>query len=263
MKIIVNNNSTDAYSFLSNTVVIPANSSVDVSSVYWYPLYTDETFMINIRNGNLCLSDGLKTYKTPEENEAFLSNVNVNVNYNNKDIDGAQIVRVKAAKKGWTYGAIPFELSTAKFDSLWAHDLSGNLRADICVRFYNAAGEQITDASLESTIVRTVVDFEPTYDYEIIGGVLRLEEDILPPNNCRLWIVAVPDIPAVLGGSKEMTAGVNLRFLAPQNEFKVDGRVSKLLSYSSTYHTNKLRFILVHEPGMHASLSVTIELYRQ
>ena len=179
------------------------------------------------------------------------------------DTDGAQIVRVKAAKKGWTYCALPFEITTSVIGSLWSNDLSGTPRGDVVARFYDASDAEVTDPSNQSSIVRTEIDFEPPYDYEIIGGVLRLEDDILPPNNCRLWIVAVPDIPAIYGGSKLMAAGVNLRFLAPQNEFKVDGRVSKLLTYSATTHTNKMRFTMVHEPGQQTHMSVTIELYRQ
>ena len=53
----------------------------------------------------------------------FLANSNKNLWQS--DTDGAQIVRVKAAKKGWTYGAIPIEFRTAEIGSLWSKTSDG------------------------------------------------------------------------------------------------------------------------------------------
>lgn len=181
-----------------------------------------------------------------------------------EDTDGATIVRVKAARRGWTYGAIPIEFITSEIGSLYSKTLDGQDRAGITLKFYNSQGQEITDQGLleinETGIVRTVVDFEPPYDYEVIGGVLRIGSDIA--FDCRFWIIAVPDIPAGSGGSKEMAGGINLKFLAPQQSFHVDGRVSKTLVYSPTLHTNKLRFIFEHLAGTKTAIHINIELFR-
>lgn len=182
------------------------------------------------------------------------------------DPDGAQVVRVKAAKKGWTFCALPFEFETAQIGSLYSKEQNGNLRSWITLKFYDPNGQEITNEGLlqinESTVIRSIVDFEPPYDYELIGGTLRIEQGVSSVQNCRLWIIAAPDIPASMGGSKEMAGGVNLRYLAPENEFAVDGRVSKVLTYNSMLHTNKLRFIFEHTAGLKVSVQVVVELYR-
>jgi hypothetical protein len=182
------------------------------------------------------------------------------------DTDGAQIVRIKAAKRGWTYCAVPIEFQTSQLDSLYCKNVDGTDRAGITLKFYDGQDNEITDQGEleinETQIVKTVIDFEPPYDYEVIGGQLRIEQDINSPNDCRLFIIAVPDIPANLGGSKEMAGGVNLKYLAPDNAFDVDGRVAKFLKYDAQLHTNKLRMILMHSAGMKVWIHMTMELYR-
>lgn len=182
------------------------------------------------------------------------------------DTDGAQIVRVKAAKRGWTYGAVPMELTTATIGSLYSKLQDGTNRSGISLKFYEAdRTTEITDQAVldvnTTRTVRTVLDFEPPFDYEIIGGALRIGTDI--GFDCRLWIIAVPDIPAAYGGSKEMAGGINLKFLSPQQLLEVDGRVSKNLLYNSQLHTNKLRFIFEHAASSKIDIHINIELFRQ
>jgi hypothetical protein len=192
--------------------------------------------------------------------------LNGNSNLSQGDADGAQIVRIKAAKKGWTYAAIPLEFKTAEINSLYSKLVDGTNRPGISLKFYNQSGQEITTEGLleinESTIIRSVIDFEPSYDYEIIGGELRIDQDITSLQDCRLYIIAVPDVPANMGGSKEMAGGINLRYLAPQNTMVVDGRVSKTLIYDPIYHTNKIRLIFEHTAGLKVWIHVTLELYR-
>ncbi len=184
------------------------------------------------------------------------------------DVDGAEIVRVKAAKKGWTYGAISTEFTTSV--------VGGNLYCKLSdgktnrgwgiISTYDIDNNIVTtpdpgDNSINNTIVKTVLDFEPNVDYEIIGGELRTAQTIT--GDLRLWIIAAPDVPASVGGSKEMAGGINLKYLTPGNVYSVDGRVTKLLSYNATFHTSKIRLILLHPPGLQEQLSIVFEIYRQ
>jgi hypothetical protein len=196
----------------------------------------------------------------------YRDSTSANLRLSQKDTDGAVIVRNKAAKSGWTYAAIPLEFETARLSSSIVALLSDNstTRPGMTLKAYNAAGTEVTTAGLLdanlATITKTIVDIELPYDYELIGGSLRTLTSI--DTDMRLWIIAVPDIPAGSGGSKEMCGGLNLRYLAPGNEFRVDGRVSKYMTYNATYHTNKLRFILYYPAGTNESLSVSLEIYR-
>lgn len=182
-----------------------------------------------------------------------------------RDTDGASVVRNKAAKSGWTYAAVPLEFETARLsDSVYSKLVDGTDRAGITLKAYNSSDVEVTTAGVLNanlaTIVKTVLDLELPYDFELIGGSLRTLTSIT--DDMRLWIIAVPDISAGSGGSKEMTGGLNLRYLAPGNEFRVDGRVSKYMSYNATYHTNKLRFIFTYPAGTNEQLSITMEIYK-
>lgn len=181
------------------------------------------------------------------------------------DTDGAQIVRNKAAKRGWSFCSLPFEFETARLnDTLFAQDVTGANRSFITMKAYNASDIEVTTAGLLNanygTITKTVIDFEPPYDYEIIGGDLRTLTSITA--DVRLWLIAVPDIAAPTG-SKEMGGGINLKFLNPGNVFSVDGRVTKFATYNATYHTNKIRMVFKYPAGTNESLSVVIQLYKQ
>ena len=176
------------------------------------------------------------------------------------DIDGTSYIRTKVAKKGWIYSMIMVRVETSTIGSMEAEDRNGVVYPGLSLHFYNANDEEVTDPAYESTIVKTVFNFEPPYDYEIIGG--SLSQASSPPTNIDLWVVAVPDIPVEQGGSKEFISCVDLDMVSPSNRIVVDGRVSKLMEYSATYHTNKISTILKHEPGVKHKVAVILEVYR-
>ncbi len=180
---------------------------------------------------------------------------------NQYDVDKALVVRQKAAKSGWTYAATAFEFLTSKLASIVALNYDGTSKSWITIHLFDVGGVEITDPSLVGNAVRTQVDFEPPYDYELIGGEMRITPQLT--SDVRFFIIAVPTIPASYGGSKVMAEGLNLKYLNPGNMFSVDGRVSKLLSYSATNHTNKLRFLFWHNAGVQENLMITVEHYRQ
>jgi len=194
-----------------------------------------------------------------EETKVVLTDGQGNV-LNQIDNDKAQIVRVKAAKRGWVYSAISMEFCTGAINTKFSEDADGNDRDWISIKYYDGYDQEVTEVEFESTIVKTVVDFMPPYDYEVIGGSLRTLASI--ENDLRLWIIAVPDIPISFGGSKEMASGINLKFMSSGNVYDVDGRVSKMLVYDPIYKTNKLRLLFKQPPNTREYLSVVIELYR-
>src|SRR6185295_3446720 len=128
-------------------------------------LYTDQAFLKDVRLNNLSISDGIKEYKMPES-ESYLEYVNT-FNYNNKDVDGALIVRQKAAKKGWSFWAIPIELTTSTLATLYCKTADGNDIPGITCKIYDANNAEITTGGLANinlaACVKTVIDFEPAF----------------------------------------------------------------------------------------------------
>lgn len=181
------------------------------------------------------------------------------------DIDGAQITRPKAAKKGWSFWAVPPEITTSTIGgSLYAKDSHGVDIPGFTCKIYDSNNQEITEGGLLdinlADCIKTVLDFEPAFDFEMIGGALRINSN--PAQDLRLWIVGAPDIPAMYGGSKEFASGINLKFLAPDSSFEIDGRVSKYVTYSAVTHSGKLRLILKHDPGVAINLQFIIHMYR-
>lgn len=263
MKLLLFNNSSDSFSYLSNSVVIPSNGELDVSSTYWFSLYTEPDFIKDIRLNNILVGDGVKTLQYPES-ENYLKFIN-EFNYNNKDIDGAVIVRHKAARKGWSFLSLPPEITTSTIGgSLYCKDSSGNDITGISCKIYNSNNDEITTPGLEnanlSTCVKTILDVELPFDYELIGGALRVTTS--PSDDIRLWIIGAPDIPSQYGGSKEFASGINLKFLSADNSFDIDGRVAKFITYNPATHQGKLRILLKHAAGLTVNMQVMIHLYR-
>lgn len=182
------------------------------------------------------------------------------------DTDGAQIVRIKAAKRGWSFWSIPIEIVTSTIGgTLFCQDANGNNISWVTCKIYDGSNNEITTPGLLNanlnTCVKTVIDFEPPFNYEIIGGSLRINSN--PGNDVRLWIVAAPDIAPELGGSKEFASGINIKFLSADNAWDIDGRVTKSVTYNAVLHTGKIRMILKHPAGNQVNLMFVAQIYRQ
>ena len=176
------------------------------------------------------------------------------------DADGAPIARSKAAKAGSFYCLLPVEFATSSVSSVYSNNVDDTARAGITYKIYNSSDEDITSVLGEPFATKTVVDVELPYDYEMIGGALR--QTATPIEDVRLWVVAVPDVPAIYGGSKEMIGGINLQYMHGGDVIFADGRAAKYLTYSATTHTNKMRIIIRHPAGYVHRLMVTFEIYR-
>jgi hypothetical protein len=265
MKLLLINNSVDTFTYAISGVVVQPNSTLDVSSLYWFGLITDHTFIRDIRMNNLQVGDGIKTYSTTDA-ENYLKFLNDTNNYNNRDTDGAQITRNKAAKKGWSFWAVAVEITTSTLGgTMFCQDSTGTAIPGVTCKIYDANNNEITTAGVLNAnlnqCVKTVIDFEPAFDYEIIGGNLRINAN--QSNDARLWIVGAPDIPVNMGGSKEFASGINLKFLAPDASFDVDGRVTKFLTYDANLHTSKMRMIIKHPAGSQINMQLVIHIHRQ
>lgn len=227
-------------------------------SKFYYLKAFDRDFVLE------CLLD-----KNPTDNTDLLdfeTNYKVKGNQSFSDIDGIPFTRLKASKKGWSFWAIPIEITTSTIGgSLYCKDVGGTDIPGITCKIYDGSNNEITTPGVLNanlgTCVKTVIDFEPAFDYEMIGGALRVNSN--PSQDVRLWIIGAPDIPANLGGSKEFASGVNLKFMAPDSSFEIDGRVTKYVTYNNTTHSGKLRIVIKHTAGLQLNLQAIIHAYKQ
>lgn len=177
------------------------------------------------------------------------------------DDENSPIQRLKMAPAGWTYQLRAIEFESSVLSSLVNETCYGVAIRDCTLKFYGAGGRELTtQETIDTDCVETVIDFEPTYAYEVIGGTINylgaLTVDV------RLSVVAVPDVPAAYGGSKIMVCNANLRFVSPDRGVEADGRVSKRLNPDPNYHTNKLRFVINHPAGHKTRICVFLEHYK-
>lgn len=196
----------------------------------------------------------------------FNNNFKANCNKKITDVDnqGRKVMRVAAGKAGWTFSSIPIEFTTSNSTGLYAKLVDGTNRSGVNIKFYNNSDQEITNYGLLdinlNACTKTVIEFEPPYDYEIIGG--SVQQLMQPSTDVRLWVIAVPDISENNGGSKEMIGGINLKFIDPTDKVEADGRASKLMTFNATYHTNKLRLIIKHNAGVKHDLLLVLEMFR-
>lgn len=236
---------------------------VNLKSLNIQYLELSDVYHLMVFDGPFSLTCQLdKTNPANSDQLDFENNFKANGNKNlwQADTDGAQIVRNKAAKKGWVFSLIPIELTTSKLNSVYAKTEDGIDRSGISYKIYDVNNNEITTIENEVNAVKTVIDFEPPYDYEVVGG--EAQQKTIPSSDLRIWCIAVPDIPYGSGGSREMIGGVNFKYIDPADKIEADGRVSKYMTYSTIYHTNKLRLIFKHNAGFQHDLMIILELFR-
>jgi hypothetical protein len=177
-----------------------------------------------------------------------------------KDSDGSPLQRVKITTAGWHYQLHGIEFSTSLLTP-YSKKEDGSDYGYTTVKCYDADGNQLTDqAACDANAVKTVIDWEPTHDLEIIGGMVKQVD--APAEDVRVWVIGVPDVPVEYGGSKPFAVNVNMKFMGKEEGVKVDGRAPKFLSYNAVIHTSKLRLIFKHPAGLKHQMHMIFELFK-
>jgi hypothetical protein len=217
---------------------------------------TDSDLIADLANSVVKMSsDGISILSSDASgNVAFLLGQDTGP----KDSDNANLYRLKMAPSGWTYQLASLEVTTSLLSSGVSLNYDNSNRNDLTLKFYDSSMTELTtQPTIDSSCVVTVFDFEPLFDYEIIGGFVTIAET--PTSDVRMWVIGVPDIPASYGGSKIMANGPNFRFT---QTVKTDGRVAKRMTYDAAYHTNKLRFIVRHPIAERHNFMLNLEYYK-
>lgn len=237
-------------------------SFVDIRGVS--PQFVDEGGIYNIR-----AADDYFLLATVIIKDSGTDQVDFETNYLSKsnktlipkDLESSALIRNKVSPIGWTYQHHSFEFSTSTIGSL-NHKKFDLTDFGFCtLKFYkDESGTECTDQTdADSTCIKTVIDWEPTHDFELIGGVANWESVL--NSEVFLWVVGVPNIPYAYGGTKEMISNCSLKHFL-NREIGIDGRATKRLNYSASYHTNKLRFIFRHPAGFKFNPQINMEFYK-
>jgi hypothetical protein len=159
--------------------------------------------------------------------------------------DGRQEVRITPALNGARLHLIPIYFKTADSSSL--HNV-GPERAltDITYTMLDADEDVTTDPQ---EAVATLIDFEPEFNYEIMGGSLLIDPTLIGGTSDAWWgiIVGVPDLPSSVGGSVPFSREFNLEMCGTSQE--MDGVATTFMLYHPLYHTGKIRAHIKHPVG--------------
>lgn len=234
--------------------VISAGSFFQIPSTAILEFQADSQLLADLANLTIKMSaDGITDFTgSGSQHIDFLKDV-----LDQRDTDGAILSRAKITQSGWSYQLIAWEVETAKNNGITAKD-HNNLDINyFTYKMYDSNGAVTTT---DADCTKTVVDFEPPFDYEIVGGSVYQKEQ--PTTNIHYHCIAVPDVPEAYGGTKVFIRNVDLSYVPAAKGLDSDGRAPKRLAYSDTYHTNKLRFVLNHGAGVQHKFMQVIELFR-
>ena len=175
-----------------------------------------------------------------------------------KDSDGAPLVRGKVTKSGWHIQLHSMEISTATTNGFFNKDDNDNDLGFCTYTMKDSGGNTTTDPT---QCVKTILDWECGYDYEIMGAFIR--QKTAPTVDVRMWVIAAPDIPANFGGSKYFAnGGLNLKHI-DSSAVDSDGKAPKFIAYDPINHSGKFRMILTHPADTQHTFMLTWQIYQQ
>lgn len=177
-----------------------------------------------------------------------------------RDSDGSPLQRVKITTSGWHYQLHGLEFSTSSL-TIESKKEDGTNFGFTTIKCYDTENNLLTtQEQCDASAVKTIIDWEPNHDLEVIGGMVK--QAVAPTEDIRIWVVGVPDVPVQYGGSKLFAANINLKYMGQEEGVRVDGRAPKYLVYNSVYHSNKLRLILKHPAGHKHPLHMIFEIFK-
>lgn len=238
-------------------------------SIQW--LEFSDKYYLKAIDGSFSLEcDLLKSPSDTTDLDDFVNNYKSlgNKKLEPRDSDGSQLSRTKITTTGWHYQLHGFEFETSVLNSLYSKKDDNTDYGFGSSKFYklDAGNEvEITGADLNQTFldancIKTVIDWEPTHDIEIVGGSLR--QKAAPTEDVHLWVVGVPDIPEIYGGSKLFVTHVDLAYIGLEDGVSIDGRAPKYFTYDAVNHTSKIRLILRHSAGFKHKLHMMFEIFK-
>lgn len=151
---------------------------------------------------------------------------------------------------------------TSKLDSIHnVNPLNDDDIGDLTMSLFKKAnGTWVAATDIDAT--KTVIDWEPQYNSEMIGGTLDLPSG-LAGGSTDEWFLAcigVPDYPSQYGGSLVYLTETNLEAVT-RTHVDLDGRATSYMAYNfgGAPHTNRIRFIFKHPAGAQKRFQIQID----
>lgn len=111
--------------------------------------------------------------------------------------------------------------------------------------------------------VQTIMDFMPTWDYEVSGGYLFIPAVLPTPVSAwELHIIGAPDIPAEYGGSLPFVANPRISFRAGDYFFLDSSLNPANVSGEVSPYARKIRWIISHPLGAQAEFQLNMKVFR-
>ena len=257
--------------------LVSAGAYYEIKSEEELDWKTDSSLLSDIGSGDAIVAkDDSGNEDISDVNDAidYLKDVKTDLEI---DDEGRQIQRVAFGKKGWTYTAYPLEFTTSKLNSVFSEDWQGSDRANYSCKFYDSNGNELvagTQAELDSNCVETRVTMTPSHDYELIAGQIEQHTAPSTSDDIRMWVIggvidsttnSAWEYPTGTFNVSEFAGGINLKFLAANQEIVTDGRASKYMTKTKTgvpYQANQLQFIIRHPVGHKHDLMIILEYFR-
>lgn len=191
-----------------------------------------------------------------------ISDINEQVNYLKgidiqKDTDGALLSRTKIAPSGWHYQSLFMKLTTSS-GVIYSKDKAIADLGHVTVTRYD---DQDAVTTTDANVVKTVFDFEPTFDQNILGA--KVWQKTEPTTPLYLYVEGAPHIPKASGGQVEFCeGGMDLSYMGTGQVIHLDGKVPKRINYDATFHSGKLEFTLIHDVGLEHTIMAMMRMYK-
>ena len=177
------------------------------------------------------------------------------------NVPEADAVRITTCRFGRKLTSRFISFATALPDSLDNTDENAVDYGDVVYSMRDAANAVTL---VPAAAVRTLIDFQPPFDYEISAGTIFLPSALAgaDENLWELHVRAAPDIPAAYGGSIPFVANNRIKWIKGQrldldaslNPAEVTGALSPL--------ARKIRFTFLHPAGASSEFQVNMQVFK-
>jgi hypothetical protein len=221
---------------------------IEDTSLYHYTNYLefpDETFVwISYQNQNFecLLSKGSQDFNDFDVN--FKSKAVLKDDISN---DGRPFARITHVKEGRYLHDYFVEFETS---SKIINDNSGIFY----VKLFDENGHETDDGT---QAVKTCINFEPNYTYELYGGGLETIDTMTEVFYASAIIN--PDVPENQGGNFVKIR--NKRLLQPKENIFKSGFGTVEMKYIEGYHTNAMRVDISHVKGIKQKFQYEVQFY--
>lgn len=177
------------------------------------------------------------------------------------DIDGAPLVRTKAAAPGWSLQLHSVEVKTSTVGGVYNKRVNPATGEEIdlgfaTIKLFDALGNEITDPANEEQCVHTRVDWRTTHDIELRGAAMAQSQK--PNQTCRMWAVGAPGLANVFF----CQGGMNLQNFDPGQFVTAEGVAAKYLSATKPIPgANTMRLIYKHAAGLKHTMQLLLYIY--